>query len=40
MFCKEVAPGSARVFRCLAEKMADSDFSDECKVGAQLAAEV
>lgn len=36
MFCKDVAPGSARVFRCLAEKMGDADFGEECRVGGRL----
>ncbi len=27
-FCGAVQPGQARVFRCLAEKMADPDFGD------------
>eukprot|EP00879_Flechtneria_rotunda_P002629 GHRR01002831.1.p1 GENE.GHRR01002831.1~~GHRR01002831.1.p1 ORF type:complete len:772 (+),score=213.92 GHRR01002831.1:193-2316(+) len=30
-FCKSVAPGSARVFRCLAEKLADPDFGAQCR---------
>lgn len=32
MFCKDVQPGQARVFRCLAEKMGDLDFGDQCRV--------
>jgi len=31
MFCKDVVPGSARVFRCLAEKMGDADFGETCR---------
>ncbi|MEW5311455.1 MAG: hypothetical protein WDW38_003169 [Sanguina aurantia] len=31
MFCKGVATGQARVFRCLAEKMGDADFGDSCR---------
>jgi len=31
MFCKNVAPGQARVFRCLAEKMGDADFGPTCR---------
>lgn len=31
MFCGEVQPGQARVFRCLAEKMGDLDFGDQCR---------
>ncbi|WIA10935.1 hypothetical protein OEZ85_011100 [Tetradesmus obliquus] len=30
-FCAGVAPGSARVFRCLAEKLADPDFGPKCR---------
>jgi golgi apparatus protein 1 len=31
LFCRDVRPGSARVFRCLAENMADADFGGGCK---------
>ena len=31
LFCSEVQPGSARVFRCLAENMNDADFGANCK---------
>eukprot|EP00197_Chlamydomonas_leiostraca_P010927 CAMPEP_0202884756 /NCGR_PEP_ID=MMETSP1391-20130828/41312_1 /ASSEMBLY_ACC=CAM_ASM_000867 /TAXON_ID=1034604 /ORGANISM="Chlamydomonas leiostraca, Strain SAG 11-49" /LENGTH=982 /DNA_ID=CAMNT_0049567983 /DNA_START=167 /DNA_END=3115 /DNA_ORIENTATION=+ len=31
LFCKDVQPGQARVFRCLAENMNDADFSNTCK---------
>jgi len=31
MFCGEVAPGGARVFRCLAENLADPDFGQNCR---------
>jgi hypothetical protein len=31
MFCGEVAPGGARVFRCLAENLADADFGENCR---------
>ena len=31
MFCKDVSPGSARVFRCLAENLGNSDYGDSCK---------
>ncbi len=31
MFCRDVKPGSARVFRCLAENMNDPDFGGQCK---------
>ncbi|KAF8068300.1 hypothetical protein HT031_001987 [Scenedesmus sp. PABB004] len=30
-FCANVKPGSARVFRCLAEKLADPDFGAKCR---------
>eukprot|EP00878_Enallax_costatus_P015261 GHUV01015979.1.p1 GENE.GHUV01015979.1~~GHUV01015979.1.p1 ORF type:complete len:801 (+),score=251.73 GHUV01015979.1:135-2405(+) len=30
-FCGNVQPGSARVFRCLAEKLADPDFGPRCR---------
>ncbi|KXZ55868.1 hypothetical protein GPECTOR_2g1419 [Gonium pectorale] len=30
-FCVGVAPGQARVFRCLAEKMSDPDFGEACR---------
>lgn len=30
-FCKGVAPGQARLFRCLAEKMGDPDFGENCR---------
>ncbi|KAF8068299.1 GLG1 [Scenedesmus sp. PABB004] len=31
LFCRGVAPGGARVFRCLAENMASADFGAPCK---------
>eukprot|EP00798_Chlamydomonas_sp_ICE-L_P015210 gene15210-21287_t len=31
LYCKAVAPGSARVFRCLAENIKDADFGSKCK---------
>jgi Golgi apparatus protein 1 len=31
LFCKDVQPGQARVFRCLAENMNDADFGTNCK---------
>lgn len=31
MLCKDVATGSGRVFRCLAEHLEDGDFGDACK---------
>ncbi|KAJ9518654.1 hypothetical protein QJQ45_018663 [Haematococcus lacustris] len=31
MFCQSVVPGGARMFRCLAEKMGDSDFGEQCR---------
>lgn len=31
LFCGDVAPGQARVFRCLAENMNDADFNQNCK---------
>lgn len=31
LFCKDVAPGSARVFRCLAHNMASGDFGSGCR---------
>jgi Golgi apparatus protein 1 len=31
LFCKEVAPGQARVFRCLAENLGNADYGDACK---------
>eukprot|EP00798_Chlamydomonas_sp_ICE-L_P010489 gene10489-8455_t len=31
LFCKGVQPGSARVFRCMAENMNDPDFGNTCK---------
>jgi len=31
LFCKDVQPGQARVFRCLAENMNDADFGTPCK---------
>ena len=31
LFCRRVAPGQARVFRCLVENMASADFGDSCK---------
>ncbi len=31
LFCSDVQPGSARVFRCLAENMNDADFGNNCK---------
>ncbi len=30
-FCGSVAPGQARVFRCLAEKLSDPDFGEACR---------
>eukprot|EP00775_Hariotina_reticulata_P012795 gene12795-12923_t len=30
-FCKNVQPGSARIFRCLAQKLADPDFGAKCR---------
>ncbi|WIA10933.1 hypothetical protein OEZ85_011098 [Tetradesmus obliquus] len=32
LFCRGVAPGSARVFRCLAENMASADFGQACQI--------
>jgi hypothetical protein len=32
LFCRGVAPGSARVFRCLAENMASADFGMACQI--------
>lgn len=31
LFCTGVQPGSARVFRCLAENMNDADFGSTCR---------
>lgn len=31
VFCGAVAPGQARVFRCLAEKIGDTDFGEACR---------
>lgn len=31
LFCKDVQPGQARVFRCLAENVNDADFGSACK---------
>lgn len=31
LFCSEVRPGSARVFRCLAQNMASADFASACR---------
>jgi hypothetical protein len=31
LFCADVQPGSARVFRCLAHNMASSDFGSGCR---------
>mmetsp|Transcript_34914 Transcript_34914/g.77608 ORF Transcript_34914/g.77608 Transcript_34914/m.77608 type:complete len:994 (-) Transcript_34914:752-3733(-) len=31
LFCSDVQPGQARVFRCLAENMNDADFGNNCK---------
>ncbi|KAL6765625.1 hypothetical protein V8C86DRAFT_2455787 [Haematococcus lacustris] len=31
MFCQSVVPGGARMFRCLAEKMGDPDFGEQCR---------
>ncbi len=31
LFCNQVQPGQARVFRCLAENMNDADFGSNCK---------
>jgi Golgi apparatus protein 1 len=31
MFCTDVTPGSARVFRCLAENLGNADYGDSCK---------
>ncbi len=31
MFCTDVTPGSARVFRCLAENLGNADYGDACK---------
>ncbi|GIL70396.1 hypothetical protein Vretimale_3583 [Volvox reticuliferus] len=31
-FCNNVSPGQARVFRCLAEKISDPDFGEECRM--------
>lgn len=31
LFCSEVQPGQARVFRCLAENMNDPDFGMTCR---------
>eukprot|EP00879_Flechtneria_rotunda_P008992 GHRR01009415.1.p1 GENE.GHRR01009415.1~~GHRR01009415.1.p1 ORF type:complete len:539 (+),score=221.10 GHRR01009415.1:802-2418(+) len=31
LFCHDVQPGSARVFRCLVENMASADFGDSCR---------
>lgn len=35
LFCSDVRPGSARVFRCLAHSMANADFGRACR-GAML----
>ncbi len=32
LFCSSVAPGQARVFRCLAENMNDNDFGSSCRL--------
>ncbi len=31
VFCEAVAPGDGRVFRCLAENMASTDFGGACQ---------
>jgi Golgi apparatus protein 1 len=31
LFCRDVQPGSARVFRCLAHNMASTDFGSPCR---------
>lgn len=31
LYCKDVEPGSGRVFRCLAENMRDADFGQGCR---------
>lgn len=31
LFCADVQPGSARVFRCLAHNMASGDFGSGCR---------
>jgi Golgi apparatus protein 1 len=31
LFCKDVQPGQARVFRCLAENLGNADYGDACK---------
>ncbi|GAX78146.1 hypothetical protein CEUSTIGMA_g5588.t1 [Chlamydomonas eustigma] len=31
LYCKGVAPGQARMFRCLAENMGDHDFGETCR---------
>lgn len=35
LFCSDVRPGAARVFRCLAHSMANADFGSACR-GAML----